>query len=121
LKLLPTNSCWLDDEHRQLIVPLWLDHLHNPQVAAGALRDRVAGLEVRAGERNRAEGITIDAHESEAAHRASLRPRASGDRCQDGQEADERPGATRRGRVCVRCLSSFVVAASLPPAKDGRK
>jgi hypothetical protein len=34
----------LDDEHRQLTVPLGLEHIHDPQRTAGALRDHVARL-----------------------------------------------------------------------------
>jgi hypothetical protein len=38
----------LDDGHRQLIVPLRLDHLHDPQCAAGACGIRACAQSVEA-------------------------------------------------------------------------
>lgn len=63
----------LDNEQRQLAVPLSLDHRCHAEHASAALWDHVAGLPVAAGERDRAERLTVGADEREVEQRQLIR------------------------------------------------
>lgn len=67
------RSSLLDDEHGELIfgIGLGLNHVHDAETSAGALRDDVAGLHVGDRESDGAEGFgSRRVNESEAEHEA---------------------------------------------------
>jgi hypothetical protein len=58
----------LDDKDREVGVELRVDHPDDAENTSGALRDRVAGVEVRPGERNDAEALAVVGDHREPEH-----------------------------------------------------